>query len=308
MLTYMGGRLSDDRQESCAGAPDSHNREPNNSPCIEPGDDGTVRAMAALQGRNLMHQKRIALLIDCDNVSHNAIEGVLEELAKYGMVNVRHAHGDWKSDGLSGWVERLHPFAIRPMQQFAYTKGKNATDAAMIIDAMDLLYSKSIDAFALMTSDSDFTPLALRLQESGFPVFGFGEKKTPTAFVHACTSFIYVENLARATDDDQVSNDEQPRKKTRKELRCDTTLVRLLRNATDQTAGDDGWSLLSRVSDYIHNNSSFSVVNYGFQKLGDLVRTSELFDVEMRGTVMVIRTIRKQVLSPSQEAALVSPA
>ena len=250
-----------------------------------------------------MQQKRIALLIDCDNVSHNAIEGVLEELAKYGMVNVRHAHGDWKSDGLTGWVEHLHPFAIRPMQQFAYTKGKNATDAAMIIDAMDLLYSKNIDAFALMTSDSDFTPLALRLQESGFPVYGFGEKKTPSAFVHACTSFIYVENLVRAPDD-KVSADEQPKKKTRNELRCDTTLVRLLRNAADQTAGDDGWSLLSRVSDYIHNNSSFSVVNYGFQKLGDLIRTSELFDVEMRGTVMVVRSVRKQTLPQLQEATM----
>jgi len=102
--------------------------------------------------------KRIALLVDCDNVSHNSIEGVLEELAKYGTVNVRHAHGDWNSPSLAGWRDRLHPHAIRPMQQFAYTKGKNATDAAMIIDAMDLLYSKSVDAFALMTSDSDFTP------------------------------------------------------------------------------------------------------------------------------------------------------
>lgn len=249
-----------------------------------------------------MQQKRIALLIDCDNVSHNAVEGVLEELAKYGMANVRHAHGDWKSENLAGWVERLHPFAIRPMQQFAYTKGKNATDAAMIIDAMDLLYSKNIDAFALMTSDSDFTPLALRLQESGFPVYGFGEKKTPPPFVHACTSFIYVENLVRTTDDDKTAAGEQPEKKTRNELRGDTSLVRLLRNAADQTAGDDGWSLLSKVSDYIHNNSSFSVVNYGFQKLGDLIRTSELFDIEMRGTVMVIRTIRKQSPQPVQEA------
>ncbi|HBO4309875.1 TPA: NYN domain-containing protein [Pseudomonas aeruginosa] len=249
-----------------------------------------------------MQQKRIALLIDCDNVSHNAVEGVLEDLAKYGMVNVRHAHGDWKRDELTGWAERLHPFAIRPMQQFAYTKGKNATDAAMIIDAMDLMYSKNIDAFALMTSDSDFTPLALRLQESGFPVYGFGERKTPLPFVQACTSFIYVENLVRSADDDKTAADEPPKKKSRNELRCDTTLVKLLRTAADQTAGDDGWSLLSRVSDFIHNNSSFSVVNYGFQKLGDLIRTSELFEVEMRGTVMVIRTIRKQTPQPVSEA------
>lgn len=242
-----------------------------------------------------MQPKRIALLIDCDNVSHHAAEGVLEELAKYGMVNVRHAHGDWKSDHLSGWIERLHPFAIRPMQQFAYTKGKNATDAAMIIDAMDLLYSKNIDAFALMTSDSDFTPLVVRLQESGFPVYGFGETKTPAAFVSACTSFIYVENLLRASEDGRPTTDDQPKKKTRNELRCDTSLVRLLRNAADQTASDDGWSHLSQVSEYIRNNSSFSVVNYGFKKLGDLIRASELFDIDMRfdGTAMFIRGARK---------------
>lgn len=304
MLTAQVEHALNNRLESRSEASTSQNHQYNYSACIAPAHGGNVQANAVLQGRHLMHQKRIALLIDCDNVSHSAIEGVLEELAKYGMVNVRHAHGDWKSDGLSGWVERLHPFAIRPMQQFAYTKGKNATDAAMIIDAMDLLYSKNIDAFALMTSDSDFTPLALRLQESGFPVYGFGEKKTPSAFVHACTSFIYVENLVRAADDDKVSQDEQPRKKSRNELRCDTSLVRLLRNAADQTAGDDGWSLLSRASDYIHNNSSFSVVNYGYQKLGDLIRTSELFDVEMRGTAMVIRTIRKQTPAQSHEPAL----
>ena len=133
----------------------------------------------------MSERKRIALLIDCDNVSHNSIEGVLEELAKYGMVNVRHAHGDWNNPSLSGWIDRLHPHAIRPMQQFAYTKGKNATDSAMIIDAMDLLYSKNVDAFALMTSDSDFTPLVLRILESGLPVYGFGEKKTPKPFIVA---------------------------------------------------------------------------------------------------------------------------
>ncbi|WMJ02442.1 NYN domain-containing protein [Pseudomonas chlororaphis subsp. aurantiaca] len=250
-----------------------------------------------------MQQKRIALLIDCDNVSHTAIEGVLEELAKYGMVNVRHAHGDWKSEQLAGWVERLHPFGIRPMQQFAYTKGKNATDAAMIIDAMDLLYSKNIDAFALMTSDSDFTPLVLRLQESGFTVYGFGETKNPSPFVSACTSFIYVENLVHTTDAGKALADDQSKKKGRNDLRGDTSLVRLLRNAADQTASDDGWSHLSHVSEYIRNNSSFSVVNYGFKKLGDLIRASELFEIDMRydGTAMFIRTIRKSATHTVQE-------
>jgi uncharacterized protein (TIGR00288 family) len=119
---------------------------------------------------------RIALLIDCDNVSSSSIEGVLEELAKYGTVNVRHAHGDWKSTNLTRWIEKLHPHAIRPIQQFAYTAGKNATDSAMIIDAMDLLYSNTVDAYALMTSDSDFTPLVMRILESGMPVYGFGKR------------------------------------------------------------------------------------------------------------------------------------
>ncbi len=237
---------------------------------------------------------RIALLIDCDNVSHTSIEGVLEELAKSGMVNVRHAHGDWKSALLTGWVEKLHPHAIRPMQQFAYTKGKNATDAAMIIDAMDLLYSKNIDAFALMTSDSDFTPLVMRILESGLPVYGFGEKKTPQPFVDACSTFIYTENLSSEKEDKSENNKPIP-KKSRAELRKDTALVKLLRTAVEQTSEDDDWAHMSKVGHYISNNSSFSSINYGYKKLGDLIRASELFDVEMRndGKAMYIKDTRK---------------
>lgn len=238
--------------------------------------------------------KRIALLIDCDNVSHNSIEGVLEELAKYGMVNVRHAHGDWNNPSLAGWIERLHPHAIRPMQQFAYTKGKNATDSAMIIDAMDLLYSKTVDAFALMTSDSDFTPLVMRILESGLPVYGFGEKKTPQPFVDACSPFIYTENLV-SDDKDKTDSPQQQVKKSKKDLRRDTSLVRLLRTAVEQTSDDDGWADMSKVGSYISNNSSFSSINYGYKKLGDLIRVSELFDVEMRkdGKAMFIKDVRK---------------
>lgn len=124
-------------------------------------------------------ERKIALLIDCDNVSPKVIDGVLNELAKYGVVNIRKAYGNWKSPQLQGWEEKLHPFAIVPVQQFAYTTGKNATDAAMIIDAMDLLYGHAIDAFALMTSDSDFTPLVMRILANGLKVYGFGEKKHP---------------------------------------------------------------------------------------------------------------------------------
>ena len=241
-------------------------------------------------------RKRIALLIDCDNVSHNSIEGVLAELAKYGMVNVRHAHGDWNSSSMSGWIDKLHPHAIRPMQQFAYTKGKNVTDSAMIIDAMDLLYSNTVDAFALMTSDSDFTPLVMRILESGLPVYGFGEKKTPQPFVDSCSPFIYTENLVV----EQEEKNDKPqqsanKKKTKGELRKDTSLVKLLRAAVEQTSEDDGWAHMSRVGHYISNNSSFSSINFGYKKLGDLIRASELFEVQMRNddSAMYIKDARK---------------
>ena len=237
--------------------------------------------------------KKIALLIDCDNVSHTAIEGVLEELANHGTVNVRHAHGDWNSPSLSGWAKKLHPHAIRPMQQFAYTSGKNATDSAMIIDAMDLLYSGNIDAFALMTSDSDFTPLVLRILESGFPVYGFGAKKTPQPFVDSCSPFIYIENLVTSPEG-EAEKSKQPGKTTKSQLRQDNALVRLLRTAVAQTAGDDGWANMGQVASYIsNNNSSFSSINYGFRKISDLIRATDLFTIEMRnGTAMYVKDAR----------------
>lgn len=283
-------------------------------------------------------EKRIALLIDCDNVSHTAIGGVLSELAKYGTVNVRHAHGNWKSNALGGWEDKLHPYAIRPMQQFAYTKGKNATDAAMIIDAMDLLYSGNIEAFALMTSDSDFTPLVLRLRESGVPIYGFGNQKTPRPFVDACTTFIFIERLAQQDRDDEREAEVEPpakgrrgrgkaaapkaakevkgskdakdakdvkdakdtsdaresERQNRNQLRQDAALVKLLRTAAEQTAGDDGWSNMSKVTTYIRNNSSFASINYGYSRLSDLVRATELFKIEMRNndSVMYIKDAR----------------
>jgi uncharacterized protein (TIGR00288 family) len=234
-----------------------------------------------IQGQKMEKNTRIALLIDCDNVSSSSIEGVLEELAKYGTVNVRHAHGDWKSTHLSGWVEKLHPHAIRPIQQFAYTTGKNATDSAMIIDAMDLLYSNTVDAYALMTSDSDFTPLVMRILESGMPVYGFGQKKTPLPFVHACSQFIYTENL-QAEPEERTGNAVAVTKLSRNEIRGDTALVKLLRTSVEQTSEDDGWAPLARVGSYISNNSSFSPVNFGYRKLSDLIKASELFEVEVR--------------------------
>lgn len=246
--------------------------------------------------------QNIALLIDCDNASYQAIDGILNELAKYGVTNIRRAYGNWKTPHLKGWEEQLHPFAIQPIQQFAYTQGKNATDAAMIIDAMDLLYTQQLDAFALMTSDSDFTPLVMRILTNGLTVYGFGEKKTPLPFVNACSQFIYTEHLIQSAEaDDKTADVPHELKKSRNELRGDTGLVKLLRNAAEQTAEEDGWSHLGRVGQYISNNTSFSPINYGYKKLSDLIRVSELFQIDMRknNSVMYIKDSRKQVNEPS---------
>ncbi|MFC3193365.1 NYN domain-containing protein [Marinicella sediminis] len=234
----------------------------------------------------MTRENKIALLIDCDNVSSKSVDGVISELAKYGVVNIRKAYGDWKNPQLKGWEEKLHPFAIVPIQQFAYTKGKNATDAAMIIDAMDILYSQQVDAFALMTSDSDFTPLVTRILANGMKVYGFGEKKTPSPFVDACSQFIFTENLVEVDVSEAENKTESSQsgnvKQSRAQLRKDNKLIKLLRTAVEQSVEDDGWAHLSQVGQYISNNSSFSPVNYGYKKLSDIVRTCDLFEIEMR--------------------------
>ncbi len=142
-----------------------------------------------------MEHNGIALLIDADNSPAVKINDILDELSKYGVINIRRAYGDWKNPALIGWVEILHDYAIQPVQQFAYTKRKNATDSAIIIDAMDLLYTQKLSAFGIASSDSDFTPLAMRLRANGLKVFGFGEEKTPPPFVNACTKFLFLEHL-----------------------------------------------------------------------------------------------------------------
>src|SRR6478736_7694237 len=139
--------------------------------------------------------RRIALLIDADNVSHTKIAAILAELSRYGTANIRRAYGDWASAGLKGWKDKLHAFAIRPIQQFSYSTGKNATDIALVIDAMELLYTQKPDAYCIASSDADFTPLVMQLKANGHDVFGFGERKTPEPFVNACTTFLYLDGL-----------------------------------------------------------------------------------------------------------------
>ncbi|HNX36230.1 MAG TPA: NYN domain-containing protein [Kiritimatiellia bacterium] len=257
-----------------------------------------------------MKNKNIALLIDCENTSREAVEPVLNELAKYGVVNIRRAYGDWKSSQLKNWESHSLLFALKPVQQFGYTKGKNATDAAIIIDAMDILYTNEVDSFALMSSDSDFTPLVVRLLESGKEVFGFGQKKTPSPFVKACSQFIFTEDLISAAREPEEEPAAEPAparpaaetaskpaqaQKTKNELRGDTGLVRVLRLACENSAGDDGWSHMSEVTQYIKNQKSYSPVNYGYKSWSKLIQATDLFEGDLRnGTAMYIRDKRKK--------------
>ncbi len=221
---------------------------------------------------------RLAVLIDADNAQPLIVDSLLAEIANYGVASVKRIYGDWTAPGLKGWKEVLLEYSIQPMQQFAYTKGKNATDSAMIIDAMDLLYSGNFNGFCIVSSDSDFTKLASRIRESGLLVYGFGEKKTPSAFVSACDKFIYTEVLRAKTDESEAIV-----KKPSNELKQDTKLVSLLRNAVEASSDESGWAQLGPIgSNIVKQSSEFDPRNYGYGKLGELVIATKLFDLEER--------------------------
>ena len=228
----------------------------------------------------------LAVLIDADNTSPKHAGAVMDEAAKYGRPTVRRAYGDWTSTRLTGWKAQLNRRAIQPMQQFAYTTGKNATDSSLIIDAMDLLYAGHVGGFVLVSSDSDFTRLATRLQESGRPVYGIGGKKTPEAFQQACTQFIYLENISESTssdaepDADDSDDDLDEGDPTVPDLR------RLLATAIGNTAGDDGWAGLGAVGQYLGRaNAAFDPRTYGHRRLSDLVKAQDYVDVRDSDTV-----------------------
>ncbi|MGF1566830.1 MAG: NYN domain-containing protein [Nodosilinea sp.] len=237
-------------------------------------------------------ESKIALLIDADNAPASKIEAILAEIAKYGVANVRRAYGNWKNPHLKPWEDNLHEFAIRPVQQFDLTKGKNATDAALIIDAMDLLYTQNLDAFAIVTSDCDFTPLVMRILTNGLKVYGFGEKKTPKAFVYACSTFLYLENLGEESGTGQSKVVESV-KKTTKELKQDTKLVSLLRRAVATAQDEDGWSSLAAAGVHISNQASFDPRNYGYAKLSTLVEATDLFEVQRRQNGIYVKDKRE---------------
>ncbi|WPU08951.1 NYN domain-containing protein [Pseudarthrobacter oxydans] len=234
-------------------------------------------------------EKRIALLIDADNAPASKVDVVLAEVAKHGVANVRRAYGDWKSAHLKQWEASLHPYAIRPMQQFAYSTGKNASDMAMVIDAMDLLQAGSVDGFALVSSDADFTPLVMRILSDGLKVYGFGERKTPEPFVNACSLFTYVEGLGQPPVSSDASRGDavDPKK-----LRSDTRLVLLVRNAVEAASGDDGWAHLSSVGGHISNQASLDPRNYGYRKLSDLIEGIGLFELQRENLRVMVRDKR----------------
>ncbi len=277
---------------------------------------------ASIAYRARMDSKpRIALLIDADNSSAKKIDLILNELSGFGETSIRRAYGNWTKPGLKQWADVLHAQAIRPVQQYDYSRGKNASDMAMVVDAMSLLYNDHPEAFGIVSSDADFTPLVMHLREKGAAVYGFGDTKTPAPFRSACTRFVFLDQLAEPEDEqpDDASppaaptraperatartteskaaepkatkakpDSEKPKtpssRKSTGELRQDAGLVRLLRNAAQRAATEDNWAPVSTMGQYISNQSSFDSRNYGYASLTKLLAATELFDMRDEGT------------------------
>lgn len=284
-------------------------------------------------GKNL----KIALLIDADNASVGTLDYVLGEIADLGMANVRRAYGDWGNQNLKGWREALLANAIQPVQQIAYTSKGNASDMAMVIEAMDLLHDGDFDAFALMSSDSDFTPLVMRLRAANMLVYGFGKSQTPNAFKRACSVFFHVDVQEEAAEPatpkiDRVvagdapqptssspraqqaaANPAQPpvkraqavRRRSAAELRADVALVDLLRNATEAT-DRDGWSHLGAVGHYLVNRNSFTSKNYGYANLKGLINATDLFEVHEDGNHIRLKAVDKGAVKAKKSRKVVA--
>ena len=221
---------------------------------------------------------RLAVLIDADNVPYANIKGILAEVARYGTPMIKRIYGDWTKPNLSGWKPVLLEHAITPVQQYGYTSGKNATDSAMIIDAMDILYGTTVEGFCIISSDSDFTRLAIRIREAGKRVIGMGESKTPNAFIVACDKFVYIEII----DKEELKKSNNNKQKFSGEVK--EKLIKSLSEAIDDVADEEGWAFLGDVGNHlIKNNPDFDSRNYGFMKLTHLVKSLKNgFDIDER--------------------------
>lgn len=225
----------------------------------------------------------LAVLIDADNANPAIVKGLIDEVAKLGRATVRRIYGDWTTSNLGPWKLVLLDYSLQPIQQFPYTKGKNATDSSMIIDAMDLLYAGNLDGFCIVSSDSDFTRLASRLRESGKRVYGFGENKTPPAFVAACDRFIYTEVFAQGEG-------QAPRRKVAAELDRDKEFLELVGGAVDDSSDESGWAHLSGVGAILTKKKpDFDSRSYGYSKLSDLLDASQRFEVRRQDKSVTVR-------------------
>ncbi|AUP77222.1 NYN domain-containing protein [Flavivirga eckloniae] len=227
----------------------------------------------------MIKDTKIAILIDGDNIPSKYISEMMEEIAKYGTPTIKRIYGDWTKPHLSKWKTVLLENAVTPVQQYGYTTGKNATDSAMIIDAMDILYSEKVNGFCLVSSDSDFTRLATRLREAGMQVYGMGEKKTPNPFIVACDKFIYLEILKKDTE----KGDKEGKSKKANLYNITPKVIRLLKNSVSDAAGDDGWAFLGDVGSLIlKKQPNFDSRNFGFDKLMPLFKSLDHFEMEQR--------------------------
>jgi uncharacterized protein (TIGR00288 family) len=232
------------------------------------------------------NSQKIALFIDADNAPASKFEEVLSEVAKYGVVTIRKAYGNWKSPTLKSWEDLLNEYAIQPIQQYDLTKGKNASDIALVIDAMDVMYTKNIDVMCFVSSDCDFTPMVTRALAEGKVVLGFGERKTPSPFVNACSKFLYLDTAPK-------QNGSAPEKT--KNIKSDTKLLNLLRQAIEATEEDNGWAALGPVGSHISNKTSFDTRNYGYKNLSSLFKAIDLFELKRGpGNSYLVRDKRKK--------------
>jgi uncharacterized LabA/DUF88 family protein len=247
---------------------------------------------------------RLAVLIDADNAPRRQLKEIMEEIAVYGTPTVKRIYGDWTSPNLTGWKKPLLETAITPIQQYGYTTGKNATDSAMIIDAMDILYSGRVDGFCIVSSDSDFTRLATRLREAGMKVFGFGEKKTPNPFIVACDKFLYIEIIGgekkkakakakEALPPAEPESQPKPAKTPKAAAKAPPAnqipeeIVDLISTAIDDVADDDGWAYLGGVGNLISKKQpDFDARNYGYKKLTLLIDAIESIEMDFRDNVL----------------------
>ena len=231
--------------------------------------------------------KRIAVLIDADNVSDKYIKAIIDEVANHGTPTYKRIYGDWTKPQLASWKTVLLNYSISPIQQYSYTSGKNATDAALIIDAMDILYSSNVDGFCIVSSDSDFTKLAARLREAGMYVLGMGEKKTPTPFIAACEKFKYLEVLTAVTVDQPEDTKKQPStlQETKAGMITKDELIDVIRSIITEISDDDGWAFLGELGSMLNKRyPDFDTRNYGFSKLTPFVSSLKQFEIRSRKT------------------------